>query len=123
MPCAGTVVVAAAAGGFYAGRATAPVGEDRGCVEAKQALQTNMGVVDAHIAQTRQGYQGNPVAAQAAYQNAPNIILQNPDCFSAGDRVAAQTTKDQAALNQQSQDMWQLRRSVCEAADKSWWNC
>ncbi|WP_327725234.1 hypothetical protein [Streptomyces europaeiscabiei] len=45
-----------------------------------------------------------------------NIVVQNPECFPAAVRAAAQD-----ALTQQDQNA--ARSAMCAASDQPWWNC
>ncbi|MFF7881081.1 hypothetical protein ACH40F_07610 [Streptomyces sp. NPDC020794] len=84
--------------GFYAGRATAPkpdVAAD-GCSATRSTL-------DRLVQEGKTASPGDPQSAGSQWLlTASNVVLQNPGCFDAKTRAAAQTVKDQVASNENS---------------------
>ncbi|MFF8840521.1 hypothetical protein [Streptomyces sp. NPDC015130] len=60
---------------------------------------------------------------ESGRRTAANLILTNPDCFDRTERATAQSIRDQLSAERQSQDLDDLRRSVCAASDEPWWEC
>lgn len=107
------VALAAAGGGFAAGRATAPDESQA----AKNACTSTLADFHAAMkASEEANANGTTTPGQEQALIATNIVLQNPTCFSAKDRASVQTWKEQG----QSAD---LRDAICDASDESWWSC
>lgn len=111
------LVIAAGMLGFVGGRATAPSSGTPStgpCDEVHQTAGRMLEAGPTPLTDTgRVGGSQDPVA----FLSLPNLILQNPNCFSANDRAQAQTLKEM----QTQAEVDSLRRSMCNAADRGWW--
>lgn len=99
-------LAAGAGGGFYAGRATTDTGSQTESCSEVRATVRDMG----------QQAKAAPAKADSITRIQLNMMIQNPSCFPAEARAAAQD-----ALNQQEQGA--TRAALCAAADASWWEC
>lgn len=109
---ASLLAIALAAGGFYAGRATAPDGgADAGCKTVQAAEQR----AEKALATT------SPNTAERAhhFRTGLNLVIQNPGCYTAEQRAQAQAILDQAARDGQAADA----QMQCEALAEHWWDC
>ncbi|MEV1086214.1 hypothetical protein AB0I98_49855 [Streptomyces sp. NPDC050211] len=109
-----TVAVLAAAGGFLAGRTTAPTsgGDGSACTSAKAAMDQAVKESADTPADAEQGVKDARAAMMV------NVVLQNPDCFSVAMRAQAQTAKDE--LTQRGAADAAARAGQCANPD-SWW--
>lgn len=111
---AGVAVLAAAAGGFFAGRETAPAGDSRaGCASAQVSLR---GLLKEHNATSAVAVEDQRVRNQLLSTMA-NLILQNPACFDAEVRAQAQTAKDQIAAGVDAQALSDAAARAAQCAD------
>ncbi|WP_159053492.1 hypothetical protein [Streptomyces regalis] len=52
-----------------------------------------------------------------------NVVLQNPDCFSAETRATAQTAKDQIETNANNAAVWDAADKIADCAAGTSLNC
>lgn len=115
---AGVAVLAAAAGGFVAGRETAPAGGSKaGCASAQVSLR---GLLDEHSATSAVAVEDRQVRSQLLSTMA-NLILQNPDCFDAETRAQAQTAKDQLAAGADAEALSDAAARAAQCANPGRW--
>jgi hypothetical protein len=100
--------IALAAGGFAAGRISAPPSDTSAidCTELKAEV-------------VRIGQAGDGAQAQTGLRTAVHLILQNPDCFSASQRASAQTALDTLDANS-AQDTPYYDPFTCTTQEGFW---
>ncbi|MFF0736935.1 hypothetical protein ACFYVK_35640 [Streptomyces chartreusis] len=112
MVLAGVAVLAAAVGGFAAGRETAPAGDSKaGCASTETSLRGLLDESSAAPASEDQATKNQRLSTMA------NLILQNPDCFDAETRAQAQTAKDQIAAGADAQALSDAAARAAQCAD------
>ncbi|MER6350702.1 hypothetical protein ABT186_02300 [Streptomyces sp. NPDC001634] len=111
------VVVLTAGGSFIAGRVTAPAKDEGGnaCASATAAMNRLL-----------QEGKDAPVDEQQTVKDqrlatVVNVVLQNPNCFSADMRAQAQTTKDNMAAQANSDAA--ARAGECADPNHWLWQC
>ncbi|MER5471908.1 hypothetical protein [Streptomyces sp. NPDC002685] len=115
---AAALVAGSLACGFVAGRATAPAGDDDAatCTSANAAEEQLLDEASEAPTSEPQDAKGKRIAI------ASNVILQNPDCFSASLRAQAQTAKDEIAARADSQAMSDAVARAAECARPGRWS-
>ncbi|MFL3869293.1 hypothetical protein LT966_22080 [Streptomyces griseobrunneus] len=98
------LVAGAAAGGYFAGRPDRDVAADP-CEGIRQEMLDMRTEADA-----------NPDQAADITRVQANMVLQNPDCFPAKLRAAAQAGLDAA-------DQQAAAKALCDASGRPWWEC
>lgn len=84
-----------AVGGFTVGRLTAPTPPDATALACEDAERAYAEALDSATAHGPDSSDADPEEARHYASVALHAIVQNPECFSAGDRATAQTILEQ----------------------------